>query len=406
MSRFTPQDLDDIKARNSLADVAGGYVQLRRAGGRLVGPCPICGGKVTSQRFEILADGDSWVCAVCPDGGDVIRLVEKAEGCSFLDAIERLGGRASVDPAQAKALFEAREKKRLAREKTAAGYREAERKRHWKTWEGAVRELAGTPVEGYAAARALRLPARCPGIRYAPSLPYWHGETIDDRGRKSPIKIHTGPAMLGAFIRADGTFGGLHMTWLEDYGAKLEFVDAEQQTLRLFRKIELNDPATGEILNSKKMRGSKAGAHIAIVKLAAPRRLVIGEGIETVLAVYTAHQLAGREISDTAFWAAGDLGNLAGRAIGTIPHPTLKRPNGRAQSVPDRYPDPDDAGLAIPDSVEELILLGDGDSEQLLTECAMERAARRYARPGRTIRIAFAPAGQDFNDVLQAEVAA
>jgi len=74
-------------------------------------------------------------------------------------------------------------------------------------------------------------------------------------------------------------------------------------------------------------------------------------------------------------------------------------------TVPDRYPDPDDIGLSIPDSVEELILLGDGDSEPLLTECAMERAARRYAKLGRSIRIAFAPAGRDFNDVLRGEAA-
>ena len=112
-------------------------------------------------------------------------------------------------------------------------------------------------------------------------------------------------------------------------------------------------PAEGEVLNSKKMRGSKAGAYIAIAlteetcrRLAAgesgeaalpqetPRRLVIGEGIETVLAVWTAHHAAGRPIGDMAFWAAGDLGNLAGRAVRTIPHPTLKRPNGRAQTVP------------------------------------------------------------------------
>jgi hypothetical protein len=387
LSRLTPQDIDDIKARNPVAEIAGGYVKLRRSGAGLVGPCPMCGGKVTSSRFEVFADGESWACPVCKDGGDVIRLVQLLDGCDFPTAIERLGGRVKVDPIEAKKLFEERERKRLAREKTSANYREAERKRHWKTWEGSVRELAGTPVEAYAGGRGLQLPARCPGIRYAPSLPYWHGEQIDERGRKSPIKIHTGPAMLGAFIRADGTFGGLHMTWLNR-----EPVPG---------KVELADPETGEMLKAKKMRGSKTGAHIAIVKLPAPRRLVIGEGIETVLAVWTAHHAAGREISDMAFWAAGDLGNLAGRATGTIPHPTLKRPNGRTQTVPDRYPDPDDPGLAIPDSVEELILLGDGDSEPLLTECAMERAARRYSRPGRTIRIASAPAGLDFNDVLR-----
>ena len=37
----------------------------------------------------------------------------------------------------------------------------------------------------------------------------------------------------------------------------------------------------------------------------------------------------------------------------------------------------------------------------MLTQYAMERAARRYARAGREIRIAFAPAGRDFNDVLR-----
>jgi hypothetical protein len=110
---------------------------------------------------------------------------------------------------------------------------------------------------------------------------------------------------------------------------------------------------------------------------------------------------AGRSIDDTAFWAAGDLGNLAGRPSRRSTHPTLKRPNGRAMSVPNDQPDPDDQGLTIPDSVEELILLGDGDSEPVLTRYAMTRAARRYARPGRVIRIPFAPAGLDFNDVLR-----
>src|SRR3954453_869476 len=127
MSRFTAQDLDDIRARNPLSQVAGGYVKLRRAGARLVGPCPVCGGRAAAQRFEILDGGESWVCAVCPDGGDVIRLVQLVEGCDFLGAIERLGGRVAVDPEAAKRQFEDRERKRLAREKQAAIYREAER---------------------------------------------------------------------------------------------------------------------------------------------------------------------------------------------------------------------------------------------------------------------------------------
>lgn len=393
MSRFSAQDLDDIRARNSLADIAGGYVKLRRAGSKLVGPCPICGGKVTSQRFEILDNGESWVCAVCNDGGDCIRLVEKAEGCDFLAAIERLGGRREVDAAEARAIFEARETKRIEREKTAATYRENERRRLWRTWDKAVRAIHGTPLESYASGRGLVLPQRCPGLRYLPSAPYFHGEIIE-RGQKRARKIHTGPAQLAAFIRPDGKFGGLHTTWFSSDGR--------------FGKAEIIDPDSGELLPAKKMRGSKTGAYILVAPAESdtPRRLIIGEGIETVLAVWTAHHLAGRPIGDTAFWAAGDLGNLAGRSIETVKHPTATRPNGQAQRVPGPMPDPDDAGLSIPDSVEELVLLGDGDSDPVLTQHAMTRAARRYARPGRAIRIAFAPAGLDFNDVLQAAEAA
>ncbi|MDX3971143.1 MAG: CHC2 zinc finger domain-containing protein [Bradyrhizobium sp.] len=392
MARITEDELDDIRARNPIADIAMGYTKLRRAGGKLVGPCPICGGRSSSQRFEVIEKDSSWVCAVCPDGGDVIRLVEKVEGCDFRAAIEKLGGRTAIDAARAKELFEERERKRLAREKTSADYREAERKRLHRTWKQ-TQPIHGTIAARYLEGRGLQLPERCPGLRFAPAMPYWHGETIDDHGRKAgPRKIHEGPAMVGAFIRPDGKFGGLHLTWLKDFG-ELDCPPA---------KAEIHDPDEGEVLNAKKMRGSKTGAYIAIQMHDAPRRLVIGEGIETVLSVWTAMHQAGRPLDDMAFWAAGDLGNLAGRADKTVNHPTLKRPDGKPRRVPYRFPDLEDPGLAIPDSVEELILLGDGDSEQLLTEYAMERAARRYARAGRVIRIAFAPAGLDFNDLLRA----
>lgn len=398
MARITDDELDDIRARNPIADVAGGYTKLRRAGGKLVGPCPVCGGRASSQRFEVIERDGNWVCAVCPDGGDVIRLVEKVEGCDFRAAIERLGGRTAIDAIRAKELFEERERKRLAREKASADYREAERKRLFRTWKGAM-PIHDTVAARYLEGRGLVLPHHCPGLRFLPAMSYWHGETIDERGRKAPRQIYAGPAMCGAFIRPDGKFGGLHLTWLN------VVTSPDDVTAPAPVKAEILDPDSGEVLNAKKMRGSKTGAYIAIVMHDAPRRLVIGEGIETVLSVWTAMHQAGRELDDMAFWAAGDLGNLAGRANKTINHPTLKRPNGQPQKVPDPFPDLEDAGLSIPDSVEELILLGDGDSEKLLTENAMERAARRYAREGRVIRIAFAPSGFDFNDLLKAAAA-
>jgi hypothetical protein len=64
-------------------------------------------------------------------------------------------------------------------------------------------------------------------------------------------------------------------------------------------------------------------------------------------------------------------------------------------------------GIAVPDSISDIVLLGDGDSDRFVTGCALVRAAARFARPGRTVRAAWAPAGKDFNDLLRAdEVAA
>jgi DNA primase len=154
MSRLSQAEIDDIRARIPIEHVAEQYVRLRRAAGRLVGPCPMCGGRATSQRFEVFASEDSWACAVCHDGGDVIRLVEKAEGLDFRAAIERLGGAAQIDPDQARRLFEAREKKRLAREKQTEAYREKERKRLWGVWSRA-QTIHDTPAARYLEGRGL-----------------------------------------------------------------------------------------------------------------------------------------------------------------------------------------------------------------------------------------------------------
>ncbi|WP_316184702.1 CHC2 zinc finger domain-containing protein [Bradyrhizobium sp. SZCCHNRI1003] len=395
MSLLTPADIEDIKARNPLREVAAQYVQLRRSGKRLAGPCPMCGGKQRSGRFEILEDGGSWVCAVCQDGGDVIRLVQRVEGLDFKDAIERLGGVREIDPNVIARLTAERERKQREREAQAAGFREDERKRLWTLWQ-AARPLPGTPAADYLAGRGLAIPEACPGLRYHAEVAYFDGKEVDDFGRESPRVLHRGPAMLGAFIRTDGHFGGLHITWLD--GAtpprKLKLIDPDV--------VGPSRPGEQPLLPAKKMRGSKTAAYILVrPACTAPSWCwVVGEGIETVLSVFTAYEATGRDPAGVTFIAAGDLGNLGGPHLDKVPHPTLKTATGRPRNIPGPVPDLAQPAIAIPNEVTELILLGDGDSEPVLTRHAMTRAARRYAREGRTIRIAFAPDGMDFNDVL------
>jgi hypothetical protein len=409
---ISDQALDALKERNPVHAVAGESVVLRRRGKRgFIGPCPMCSDDPrsrTAMRFE--CDADKWVCAVCQDGGDVIKLVQKREGLSFTAAIDRLGGVREERPTpelarraglrafvaggvmgEVPAPFNADNALRVAwvdgwgqgrkRELYEAYARERERKRLFDFWQ-AGKVWQASPVMDYLACRGIMAPSNA-RLRFHPSMPLF----ADGRERE-PILAHRGPAMLAPFLDAEGKFRGLHITWIDTAAPKCKAV--------------VMHPDTGEVLPSKKMRGTKAGCYLDLGGCRDnPRRIIAGEGIETVAAVYSALTRAGRDVSGTAFRAAGDLGNLAGKASAQLSHPTLKGENGRARRVPGPDPDPLSPAMPVPDSVTELVLLKDGDSEPFLTINAMERASRRHAREGRTIRVPFVPDGLDYNDVMQ-----
>lgn len=392
--RLTQQQLDELKVLNPCDQVAAQWVRLRGRGRKKMGPCPICSDDRQAKaptRFEVTPE--SWVCAVCSDGGDVIKLVQKVNGWDFLDAVawlpggsELLNGRPANGPeveAELARRAAQRQAEREKRDADAAMFRERERSTLYEIWTHA-QELAGSPAEAYLRLRGLtELP---PGIRLrcVPSMPYYIAG--GDRGEV----IARAPAMVAPIIGVDGKFSGLHFTYIDLNEPK--------------GKARILDPETGDPLPAKKVRGTKVRGRIELVRLEDPKRLVMGEGIEKTLAVWLAYLRVGRPLI-AAYWSAVDLGNLGGKALETVPHPTLKSKAGRAQRVPGPVPDLEQAGIPIPDSVEDLVTLGDSTSDSFTTRCALERAAERWRRPGRTNRVAWAPADTDFDDLLMREAA-
>lgn len=375
---ISPAALQELKDRNPVDAIARQWVALRR-GGKLgnVGPCPIHSpDRQARDSTSFECNGESWVCVTCADGGDVVRLVQLVEGKDFLAAVEWLGGAREVDEAQSAQ----RERDRLARQAQrdteASHYRERERRKLFDIWTNAGK-LYGSPAQDYLNLRGIiKLP---PGakLRCVEQMPYFA-----DGSDKAEV-IHRGPAMVAAIIGADGRFSGLHLT----------YIDLTKPKGKL---------ALGEDRPSKKMRGSSKGGRVELTSPPMPTQLIMGEGTETTLSVWLALNSLGRDLSATAFWAAMDLGNLGGKHAETVRHPSLKDAAGRARRVPGPMPDMDAPSIPIPDSVTDLVLLGDGDSDAFLTNCALCRAAARYARDGRTVRVAWAPAGRDFGDLLMA----
>lgn len=357
---ISPAALDELKAHNPCHEIAGHYVTLRRHGKKMIGPCPVCSTdrqSRTATRFE--ADAESFVCAVCPDGGDVIALVMRVEGIDFRAAVERLGGTREIDAARAAALDAERAAKEAKREREAQHYRDRERRTCWDIW------INAAPIDGSAAQEYLKLrgitalPAKL-RLRCVSQMPYFL-----PRAGAEPVVIHRGPAMVAPIIRPDCKFGGLHLTYIDLTAPK--------------GKLRIQDPETGAELPAKKARGSKRGGYLDLVRVEAPTRMIIGEGIEKVLAVGLALERTGQDITRTLLRTSIDLGNLGGKAAGTIAHPSLKTPKGRPQRVPGPVPDLTEAGIPVPDTVEEIVILGDSTSDRLLTECAIARAEARWA---------------------------
>jgi hypothetical protein len=377
---ISPHQLDALRRDNPCDKVAGQWVALRKGGKLgLIGPCPLHSKNekaADSTSFECNADG--WVCATCEDGGDVIKLVMLRENLDFLEAVARLGGTRPQDTEEVRRAEEARAELQAARAAENNEYRERERRLAWDIWRGG-RPIGGTVAEDYLRRRGLDFPPDL-RLRFDPGARYY----VEDRPKAR--LIHTGPALL-ACIQRGGKFKGVHRTWLDLSRPK--------------GKAVIVDPKTGGVLQVKKMRGSKKGGHIDLTETKDARALILGEGIEKVLAVWTAMHEGGRDLAGAGFWSAADLGNLGGKAAATVAHPLLKTPTGRARRVGGPVPDMAAPGIEIPPSVERLVLLGDSTSDRFLTECTLARAAQRFARPGLAIVAAWAPAGGDFDDLLR-----
>jgi DNA primase len=95
VARVKDEDIALVRDRTSIADVISETVTLRSAGGgNLKGLCPFHDEKTPS--FTVSPARNVYFCHGCGAGGDAIKFLMDADHLSFVEAVERLAGKAGI----------------------------------------------------------------------------------------------------------------------------------------------------------------------------------------------------------------------------------------------------------------------------------------------------------------------
>ena len=94
--RIVAEDIAAVKERTSIVDVVRDHVTLRNAGtGSMKGLCPFHDEK--SPSFTVRESAGTFHCFGCGEGGDVVAFVQKVDGLTFVEAVERLAARLGME---------------------------------------------------------------------------------------------------------------------------------------------------------------------------------------------------------------------------------------------------------------------------------------------------------------------
>jgi DNA primase len=144
--KFSPNLLDDIRARISVSDVVGRRVKLRRQGREWAGLSPFNPEKTPS--FFVNDQKGFYHCFSSGRHGDIFRFLMETEGLTFPEAVEQLAGEAGVSLPKPDAREEKRERERASLTdvvELAAQY-----------FEWCYRQSTASHVRAYADRRGLR----------------------------------------------------------------------------------------------------------------------------------------------------------------------------------------------------------------------------------------------------------
>lgn len=95
MARFTPEFLDELRARVRVSDVVGRHVKLQKRGNAWWGLSPFK--KEKTPSFTVDDNRQSYHCFSTGQHGDIIKFLMETKGLTFPEAVEQLAAEAGME---------------------------------------------------------------------------------------------------------------------------------------------------------------------------------------------------------------------------------------------------------------------------------------------------------------------
>ncbi len=348
--RFSPQFLDELRARLPVSEVVGKRVKLMKSGREWKGLSPF--NKEKTPSFFVNDQKQAWFDFSSGKNGSIFDFIMMTDGVGFPEAVERLAAMAGVPLPIVSREEEAREEKR----KTLYEVMELAAK----FFEAQLSSRVGAKARGYLADRALTSPTQLKfRMGYAPGERYALKEHLGKEGVPVPDMIEAGLLIAGDDIPVPyDRFRDRVMFPILDFRGRIIAFGGRALAADAQAKY-LNSPETPLFHKGSNLYNGFA-ARTAVHDGAA---LIVVEGYVDVIAMVTAG------------------------------YPATVAPLGTALTE-------EQLGI-LWKMADEPILCFDGDK-------AGQRAAYRAAdlalprlRPGKSLRFALLPEGQDPDDLFR-----
>ena len=349
--RFTPQFLDELKARLPVSEVVGKRVKLVRAGREFKGLSPF--NKEKTPSFFVNDQKQAWFDFSSGKNGSIFDFVMESEGVSFPEAVERLAAMAGMPLPKVSREDEAREAKR----KTLHDVMELAAK----FFEATLASRLGAKARGYLADRGLD-----PGTQlrfrlgYAPPERFALKEHLGSHGIPVEDMVEAGLLIAGDDIPVP----------YDRFRDRVMFPIGDlRRRIIAFGGRALEKDAQAKYLNSPETPLFHKGAtlyYIAAARQAAHEgaQLIAVEGYVDVIAMVTAG------------------------------FPATVAPLGTALT--------EDQLSLLWKIADEPVLCFDGDNAGLRAAYRAVELAMPRLKPGKSLKFALLPQGQDPDDLVRA----